>query len=208
MKNAILATAVATMVVGCATSTVTGYRDPDFKQYDSVAVLAYGMSGEMAQLVENAACEAVAPTRCQRAQELLPPTREWSKEQSKAKLAAAGVGAILLIGGATDNSNSGVAGFTTLPGSSTTSGNVSAYGNTAYYNQTTTTNPGITLPIYYANRAAASNIVLVDVEQDRSVYVGQVATKGQGMANTGDGTFARSAAKKLAAELRAKGLIQ
>jgi hypothetical protein len=214
-----LAVAWLLMLGGCATTHVTAFRDPAFagRQYNNLAIFVVGTSLSARQELEQRVCERVAPTACSIGVSVLPPVRDYARDEMAEYIRQSGADAVVLLTVGVDRSQSGVAGYYSLSNAqasttANTTGTINSYGNTATYQGITNANTyatgqTTTIPIMYYSRAAVGDVQLFDVSSGRVAWKGEMQTSGQGMIATSDDAFISSEASKLAEELRSAGLI-
>ncbi len=205
----------AVMLSGCATSTITAFKDPAFSDahYSTVVVAATGMTLAATVEVERQLCKKLTPTICFRGSSLLPPTRNYTKAEVSDALTKNSIEAALIVSLKGDKANSQY--LSTINNSTAnayvnTTGGANYYGNNALYNsqsygsaseQTTST------PIYGFSRVAFGELTLVDEKSGKIAWSGEIRIEGQGTANVTDSAFIDSAATKISNELKASLLI-
>lgn len=204
---------------GCASTKVTAFRDPDFasKQYRHVAAFVVGASLAVRQQMEQRLCSEIAPTPCTPGLSVLPPTRQYTAEESTQLIGATGSDAVLIVSIGAEESQSGVIGYQTFStaqatGTATTTGAVNTYGNVGTYQGTTqgnasATGQSTTIPIMYFSRVAAGTVALLDAVTGKTAWSGEMQTHGRGLLATKDSAFASSETKEIIGQLRVAGLV-
>jgi hypothetical protein len=209
----------ACAAAGCATTNVTAFKDADFaaKQYHHVAAFVVGGTLEGRQDTELKLCAEIAPTACTPGLSVLPPTRQYTPEESAKLISGSDSDAVLIVSIGSDNSQSAIIGYQTFAtaqasGTATTTGTVNTYGNVGTYQGTTqgnalATGQSTTLPIMIHSRVAAGTVTLLDVATGKTAWSGEAHTQGRGRFGTTDSAFESSAAKEIIGQLRASGLV-
>jgi hypothetical protein len=219
MRSLFSSALVLCCTVGCASTNVTAFKDPDFaaKQYRHVAAFVVGGSLVIRQDMELRLCAEIAPTTCTPGLTVLPPTRQYTPAESNQIIGASGSDAVLIVSIGADNSQSAIIGYQTFStaqanGTATTTGTVSTYGNTSTYQgvtqgNATATGQSTTVPIMYFSRVAAGTVALLDAATGKTAWSGEVQTHGRGLLATRDSAFESSSTKEIIGQLRAAGLI-
>lgn len=201
--------------IGCATSRVTGFRDPAYPttRFHSVSVFAHGMELEAAVEVEKETCRKLSPAQCIPGTSILPPIRSYSAEEVAQYLERSGIDALLIAALVSDESDTWYLGTITTSSataSSTTTGTVNFYGNAAFWSSSTAgfaSGQIVSRPVYGYSRIAFGQLGLFERKTGNLVWRGQVRVGGQGLLNTTDSAFIKSATSEIAAELKAAGLL-
>ena len=216
MKRVISWIVCTGLLYGCATSTITGFRDPDFpsKSFNSIVVFAHGMALEAAALVENQICDKITPTGCHSGESVLPPTRQYTPEEVKKYLTNSGADGVLIVALVGDRSETryfGTVSNSTAFGNFSHSGSVNFYGNNALWGGRsvgTIASQTISTPIYGHSRTALGQLGLFDLGSGSIVWIGEISVKGKGLLNITDKAFIGSATTEIAQKLREYRLIR
>jgi hypothetical protein len=202
---------VAILIAGCATSSITAFKDPALasKTFSRVGVFAVNMNLEAAVQVEQQICEKLTPVPCEPGKQVIPPTRQFTGEEVHHFLEARGIDAVLIVGLAADQADTRYAGsVANASTTANTTGTISAYGNTGWYSGTTNASTTATsTPIYDYSRVAFGDLNLYDAATGSVAWAGQIKISGQGMLNVTDNAFISSATAKIAQELKATGFF-
>ena len=193
MRLAIFAAAIA--LAACATTNITGFTDPDYKNksYKNLVVVTPNLNLEYASLLQGKVCHAITLKKaaCARGLDLFPPTRTYDTSGIVRVLSDNQIDGYLLViygGGATQTQQIGSLSY----------GSASVYGNTVSAYSSTT-------PIMSFARSDGYSAVLIDTATYNKAWIGGVRTHASGLANITDDVFTSSLATKLAAELAASG---
>lgn len=211
---------VCAALAGCgATSKVTAFRDPAYQTttYGRIGVFAVGTTLEAGVEIERMICAQVAPSPCVPGKSVLPPTRDYPADEVQSYLSRAGVDGVLIVALVADQSDTTYLGSTTFAnaqasGTATTTGNLNLYGNSAYWSGTTVSNAtasgqATTMPIYNFTRVAFGQLALFDRASGDVAWRGEIKVSGSGLINITDAAFIKSAAAKIATELKATQLV-
>jgi hypothetical protein len=206
MKSTLLAACL--IVSGCASSTITSFKDPAFSghRFGHISVFALGMDLETAVAVEGLLCQKMAPTVCDAGKNVISPVRQFSPGDIDTVLKQHGIDAVLMVALESDQAESPYLGNITS-GSSQTSATASLYGNSMFGTATTTTTAS-SVPVYGSVRQSVGNLGLFDSASGQMIWRGQVKVSGRGFLNTTDKAFIASATDTVAAELKASGLFE
>ena len=200
---------------GCATSKITAFRDPAYPnaRFSRIAVFALNMDLESAVEVERQTCSRLAPGGCVPGKTILPPIREYTADEVRERLTASGAEAVLVIGLASDDSNTQYLGTwsqSSATASGTSSGMLNLFGNSAYWSGSSTasaTGNSVSAPIYGYSRHSRALLRLFEIESGNVVWAGQVTTSGKGALAVGNNEFIRSATGSVASQLRDSRLV-
>jgi hypothetical protein len=138
-----------------------------FKQIDSDRYIESKISEDLEDVGVNAICGL----------DLLPPTRDYSVEETLSIIQATGADAILTVQ-LTDSYSR----YHTSTPSYHTAGTVSTYGNTSYVNANTTQMGGVTT----SKPVAEFRITVIDVETGARVLIADSTTRGNAYARKND----------------------
>ena len=181
------------LLVGCATTNVTGYTDPKFagNAFKNVTVLAAVGNLEQNSTLESRACELfrAAGVPCAQFTIAFPPTRNYTPDQVYAELAASGAQSLLILTKESDTSSSRVVGYQSQ---------AAMYGNYA---------SGTTVPLRARTRNSLSRVTLMDCATRSTAWLGDLETIGHVIA-TDDGSFIYSLADSATAALFNAGLFK
>lgn len=211
----ILALLLLPAATGCASATLTAFRDPAFadRRFERIAVFAVGMYLDNAVAVENQVCANVAPSPCVSGKSVLPPTRAYSDGEIREYLANARVDGVLIVA-LTDDQTASQYLRSIVSGSASTvgtqSGRMSIYGNNAYWSgvaQTNTSARTVATPVYGYRRTAFAAVGLFDRQTGNIAWRGDMRVSGQGALNVTDGVFISAASKEIAYRLKSAQLI-
>lgn len=180
---------------GCATTSITGFTDPDFqnKSYKSLVVVTPNLNLEYSSLLQGKVCNAIQnmSISCKRGLDLFPPTRTFESDQIVSILKDNHIDGYLLLtygGGATQSQQIGTLAY----GSATVFSNtISAYGSST--------------PVMSFSRSDGYSMVLIDTQTFNKAWVGGAKTQAQGLANITDDVFTDSLAAKVASVLKDAG---
>jgi PBP1b-binding outer membrane lipoprotein LpoB len=206
----------ACLLSGCATSKITGFRDPDFttKQFTAIVVFAQGMTLSASVEVERLICMKLAPTPCVSGKSVLPPTRQYTADEVRKYLQPQGADAVFIIALVADQSDTRYFGTITsswASASAIASGSMNFYGNTAFWNGAaygSASGGSVSMPVYRFSRVAFGQLGLFDRLTGNIAWRGEIRIKGQGLLNITDNAFISSATSKIAHELKAAGLVK
>lgn len=166
-------------LIGCATTSITGYSDPKYKnkKYSNIIVYASDYSFEKGRMFENSLCNKFEKkgVDCVPFTALFPPTREYSKDEIYNKLNKGNAKSVLVMSFQGDVSDSKIFGY-------------QSYGNTTYANRS-------------YNRQSSVGLRLLDTKTRETAWVGEAKTVGQGALNVGDREFNVSIINKVVSEL-------
>lgn len=191
---------------GCASTSVTAYKDPNFasKTYESLAIYANTENLEWRQSLEQTMVAEINKRGgyAVPSMSLIPPTRDYEPgEAARILFRENNIGGLITI----KVGDSGVQQqWIPQTGSTTTSsGTVSTYGNTGTYSGTSsTTYQGG----YNVNKPwAKMSTELIDLESGKKVWVASSHTGGNAYASFN--TIRKSYCKKIANELQKAGLF-
>ncbi len=178
-------------LAGCATTSITGFTDPDFKnrRYTSLVVVTPNLNLEYSSLLQEKVCNAIQKVgnSCRRGLDLFPPTRTFEPDQIISILKDNHIDGYLLLtygGGSTQSQQIGALTY----GSATVFSNtISAYGSST--------------PVMSFSRSDGYSIVLIDTQTYKKAWVGGAKTQAQGLANITDDVFTDSLAEKVTSVL-------
>ncbi len=170
---------------------IEGYTDPDFIdfKFDTVVLQLPNASIDFKRHVVKRLTRQLKKKgiRVLLHDDLFAPTREWDQQSSAKVYELHGVDAGIVI-------TLGSSGSDTTPGM-------------VMYNATTTgaTTTGFATQVTYAHDYASFEIAIVDTESMRTVWVGNLATRGSGLLFVGAKSTAKSLAKNLVREWKRVG---
>ena len=173
---------------------IQGYTDPDFKGYKfrTVVVHVPNASLDFRLQIEKHLTRRLKKKgiRVLLHNDLFPPTREWNRENSAAVYERNNVDAGIVI-------TVGSVGSDTSPGM-------------VMYNATTVggTTTGYATQVSVARDHAAFKIALVDAESMRTVWTGDLSTRGAGLLFVGPKSTAKGLAKGLIREWKSAGHVR
>lgn len=193
MNKAVLL--VAMLVSACATTNITGFTDPDYRNkiYRNMVVVTPNLNLEYSSLLQGKVCKSIEKHKasCARGLDLFPPTRTFDTAQIVQILADKSIDGYLLLtygGGSTQSQQIGTLAY----GSASVFGNtVSAYGSST--------------PVMSFSRSDGYSVVLIDTQSYNKAWIGGAKTQAQGLANITDEVFTNSLAEKIASELAGAG---
>lgn len=193
----------ALLLGGCATSNVTGFKDPQARVYGSAVIFSNAPIQE-ALALSRELCPKLGVQRCYDKTDVFPPTRSYSTDEMMEILRGQGIETAVFVTTTSDVDGSRVVGYQNFSNTTgTATGTAQVYGNTAYgtvnSNSTTT---GTSVPIVSFSRSSAMNVRVIDVSNGITAWVGDVRTSGQGMLGVSDSVFMSTATSKLAEALR------
>lgn len=196
----ILPIVLAVLLVGCASTKMTTYKDPEFSNvtYRSLVVSSNSQDLEHKGYMETRICQelSIYDVKCQRSIDVFPPTRKFTDEQWVQRFINSGADALVTIE-LTDSYST----QSYVPQSSTTTGNIRAYGNTAHYNQTTNTYGGYNV----SKPVEKYKVTLIDGRNGQVAFVATSSTRGNAFADDED--LSNSLAVELAQQLEKSGFL-
>ena len=206
----------ALVLVGCATTQVTAFRDPGFanKRFSKLAIFALGLRLDARVNVEHDICQKLEPTPCVSGIEILPPTRVYETEEVTKAIERAGADGVLILSLATDQANTSYAGTktdATASASSTTTGTASVFGNFGMLSSSTTQTAkaeAVSTPIYSHTREATGYLGVFDRATGSAAWRGEIRISGATQYAVSDNEFIRSATSRVAKEVRNAGLVK
>ncbi|MFC4259072.1 hypothetical protein ACFOZ5_08535 [Marinobacter lacisalsi] len=178
----LIAVVLAGLLAGCASTSITGYSDPDYRdsQYDSVVVVAEGAGLERAARLEGGICEKFQSKgiTCAPFNQMFPPTRSHPADEVFTALNHKDIGALVVLLSGADQSSARNIGYQTF-------GSANVYGN-----QVTGQSSSMALTAF--SRQAHARIVLVDADTRETAWLGDARTEGSGAVNVTESAFASS----------------
>ena len=176
------------LLQGCATTTITSFTDPDFKNkaFSNFIILTPNIDLQYGTMLQSKLCEKLKEKKikCVEAYTLFFPTKEFTLNQKNEMLAKNNIDAYLEIQLGNGNVD--------LPqASAMTFGNPFVYNNSVAYP---------TFGVTPRRREAGYNIILMDVKTETKV-------SGQGREGASDHSFSDSLAAKIVEVLQQNGLI-
>lgn len=195
MKKILLSTVLAFTVSGCATTDITSFTDPNFKnkRYTSCVVATPNISLAYAQLLQVKVCKEMEENniRCVQGLDIFPPTRTLTAKDKAKVIRESNIESYLQIhygSGATESYQSGTLNF----------GTANVYGNSASLIGTAT-------PVYSMNRRDGYNLILIDTMTLQKAWVGGASVHAAGLANVTDEVFTTSLSAKIVDTLKEAG---
>lgn len=174
------------LVSGCASTSITGYSDPEYRtaQYDSVVVVAENAGLERAARLEGGICEQFqnAGVTCTPFHQVFPPTRSHPADKVFPALQEKGIGALVVLLSGADQSSARDIGSQTF-------GSANVYGN-----QVSGQSSSVAITAF--SRQAHARIVVVDSATRDTVWLGDARTEGSGAVNVTESAFASSLTKE------------
>ncbi|MDF0750268.1 hypothetical protein NLU14_08500 [Marinobacter sp. 71-i] len=183
----------ALLVVGCASTNITGYSDPAYAStsYTSAVVVAENAGLERASQLEGGICEefSAAGISCRPFHSIFSPTRTHGPDSVFAELERQGVGALIVLLSGGNYSSSQNIGYQSYGSASVTG------------NQVQGQSSSVALTAF--SRQSHMRIVVVDTGTRETAWLGDAKTEGQGAVNVTDSAFLSSLTKKVVQELSA-----
>src|SRR5688572_15370292 len=104
MRTTLFAALIA-LLSGCATSTVTAFKDPALssQRYSRIGVFVVGMPLDASVSIERSLCTQLKPIDCDMGKDVLPPVRQYSPEEVGAVLQERHIDSVLIITLAADH---------------------------------------------------------------------------------------------------------
>lgn len=164
---------------GCAYTDMTGFVDPQYKNYQSSHIivrvkgvkLEHTLNAEQ-ELVEQLAGHHIKATKFT---DIIPPTRSYSPADEASLLKKGGADSLLTIEVTGNDTKQTYIPSTFHPGQTTTQ--INQIGNIAY--ATTRTSPGYTTGGYAVSSSVMNTLsTLVDLKNGREVWRGEGASAG------------------------------
>ena len=191
--------AISIMVIaGCVTTSVKGYTDRDYKNFQikKVAVRAPNSSFSFADLLENSMVEELKKkgVSAESFVAMFTPTRKWINKEVSTELIENGFDTVIYINLAGSNMSSHTVGYIN-------NGSASVYGNNASFNSSSIAMTAIT-------RFTSARIHVYEVRTGDVIWIGDTDTKGDGLLFLGDKQQTDSIAAKTVEALEGSGHIQ
>ncbi|MGH1374505.1 MAG: hypothetical protein ACRBBW_20885 [Cellvibrionaceae bacterium] len=185
------------MLVGCATTKMKTYVDPDYagKQYSKILVNAPNANFEFKEILLDSFCKGLKDrgVECVVQDDLFPPTRTYSNQAAKDRIAELGIDGWLTVNLGAGGSSSRYMGSHVF-GSATTTGN-------------TISGSSNSIAMHSFSRQQGYSIEMYDTKSERKAFVMSASTSASGLANITNSVFAKSLAKKIIDEMSASKLI-
>ena len=177
-----VAAVLSIVVLGCATTNITGFTDPAYssRTYSNTVVFASNLGLEQAAELESIICSKFmgCGTSCYSFLTLFPPTREHMADTVFSTLTERGIESLIMLTAGSDYSSNQVFAYQTY-------GSVHSYGGSTSAQATT-----IPLRSYY--RQSNMRIIVIDSATQEVAWIGDAKTEGQGMVNVTDSAFQTS----------------
>lgn len=167
------------VLAGCASTDMTGFVDPQYKNYHASHVVVRVKGAKLdntfnaeQQFAEQLASHHVKVTKFT---DVIPPTRSYSPSQEKVLLKKTGADSLLTVEITGKDSVETYIPPTFHPGQMTTQ--INQIGNTAY--ATTHTTPGYTTGGYVVSSAVLNTLsTFVDLKNGREIWRGEGSSSG------------------------------
>lgn len=175
----ILLIGLCAALTGCAETDMTGFVDPQYKNYHAshVVVRVKGAKLENTFNAEQDFTKKLTDLhlKATRYTDVIPPTRSYSSSQETALLRNTGADSLLIVEITGKDTKETYIPPTFHPGQTTTQ--INQIGNTAY--ATTYTSPGFTTGGYSVSSSTLNTLsTLVDLKNGRQIWRGEGASSG------------------------------
>ena len=192
-------------LAGCASTDMTGFVDPQYKNYHAshVVVRVKGAKLDNTFSAEKEFAEQLAAhhIKVTKFSDLIPPTRSYSPSQETALLRKTGADSLLTLEIRGKDTRESYIPPTFHPGQTTTQ--VNQIGNMAY--ATTYTSPGYTTGGYAVSSSVLNTIsTLVDLKNSREIWRGEGSSSGDEISSI---SLLLSAGEAAIDDLSAKAII-
>ena len=166
-------------LAGCASTDMTGFVDPQYKNYHASHVVVRVKGAKLDNMFkaeqEFAKQLTAHHIKVTKFSDLIPPTRSYSPSQETALLRKAGADSLLTVEITGKDTRESYIPPTFHPGQTTTQ--VNQIGNMAY--ATTYTSPGYTTGGYAVSSSVLNTIsTLVDLKNGREIWRGEGSSSG------------------------------
>lgn len=204
MKKFLLLSLCAALV-GCAETDMTGFVDPQYRNYQAshVVVRVKGAKLDNTFSAEKEFSEQLAThhVKVTKFTDIIPPTRSYSPTQEAAILKKTGADSLLTVEITGKDTRESYIPPTFHPGQTTTQ--VNQIGNMAY--ATTYTSPGYTTGGYAVSSSVLNTLsTLVDLKNGREIWRGEGSSLGDEISSL---NLILSAGNAAIADLGAKGIL-
>lgn len=193
------------VLAGCASTDMTGFVDPQYKNYHAshVVVRVKGAKLDNTFSAEKEFAEQLAAhhIKVTKFSDLIPPTRSYSPSQETALLRKAGADSLLTVEITGKDTRESYIPPTFHPGQTTTQ--VNQIGNMAY--ATTYTSPGYTTGGYAVSSSVLNTLsTLIDLKNGREIWRGEGSSSGDEISSI---NLLLSAGEAAIDDLSAKAII-
>lgn len=204
MKKFLLLSLCAALV-GCAETDMTGFVDPQYRNYQAshVVVRVKGAKLDNTFSAEKEFAEQLSAhhVKVTKFTDIIPPTRSYSPAQEAAILKKTGADSLLIVEITGKDTRESYIPPTFHPGQTTTQ--VNQIGNMAY--ATTYTSPGYTTGGYAVSSSVLNTLsILVDLKNGREIWRGEGSSSGDEISSN---ALLLSAGEAAIADLGAKGIL-
>jgi hypothetical protein len=207
VRISVLATATV-MLLACAPRTsMTSFVDPAYRQapsFSSVAVFAPDAGLDERVTIETAAADAFTShqVRAVRGIDLIPPTRQITKEEWANQVIGSGVDTVLFIAKGGQGTSQAYVPQTYYPGATT--GTAQTLGNRTVYNFHQS--PGFTTGGFMVSKPhAAYSAILINLQDGQQIWAADATSRSNAFASFDD--LDQSVAKEAVAQLIADRLF-
>ena len=193
------------VLAGCASTDMTGFVDPQYKNYHAshvvVRVKGAKLDNTFSAEKEFAAQLAAHHIKVTKFSDLIPPTRSYSPSQETALLRKTGADSLLTVEITGKDTRESYIPPTFHPGQTTTQ--VNQIGNMAY--ATTYTSPGYTTGGYAVSSSVLNTLsTLIDLKNGREIWRGEGSSSGDEISSI---NLLLSAGEAAIDDLSAKAII-
>ena len=193
------------VLAGCASTDMTGFVDPQYKNYHAshVVVRVKGAKLDNTFSAEKEFAEQLAAhhIKVTKFSDLIPPTRSYSPSQETALLRKAGADSLLTVEITGKDTRESYIPPTFHPGQTTTQ--VNQIGNMDY--ATTYTSPGYTTGGYAVSSSVLNTLsTLIDLKNGREIWRGEGSSSGDEISSI---NLLLSAGEAAIDDLSAKAII-
>lgn len=207
MRNALVVTVIALLIVGCARATVSSFTDPKYVghgKFKSVMVIGNEMSLDERKAAEAAMFESLAgrKLKVEKGLQWIFPTRSYTLKEASDQVLKSKVETVLMITTKSKGTIQTHVPQMYWPGTSHSTVNV--VGNQAYINTYST--PGYTTGGYGITKPKGTYIaLLIDAKTGAVIWRGDVSARGSAWATYA--TLAEAAGRNAVDQLTEDGLF-